>query len=77
MFSNWRRHLGQQATIQDKYAPARQTLAELFDCPHCLGVWIAGLVYLLRKPLRPLWMIFGMAGLQSLLQSFDDRMNEE
>ena len=76
MFSRWRGYLGRNAAIQDRYTPLRQTLAELFNCPHCTGVWFAGIVYLFRKQLRPLWAILAIAGAQSLMQSLDDRGNE-
>ena len=74
IFSRLRNYLGRNATIQDEYQPVRQSLAELFNCPYCLGVWIAGFLYLFRKPLLPVIKIFTIAGLQSLFQGLDDKL---
>ena len=74
-FYRFRVFLGQQASIQDEYTPMRETTAELFNCPYCLGVWIAAVAYLFRKPLKPLIYIFTIAGIQSLFQGVDDKLN--
>lgn len=73
-FLRFRIYLGQQATIQDRYTSIRQTIAELFNCPYCLGVWIAGFLYLLRKPLLPIIKIFVISGGQSFIQTIDDKL---
>lgn len=74
LFFKFRRYLGQQAAIQDEYTAVRQTTAELFNCPHCLGVWIAGILYLFRKPLKPILYIFTIAAGQSFFQSLEDKL---
>lgn len=76
-FAFMRRELGQRATIQDKHQKTRETLAELVNCPHCIGVWVAGFLYIFRKPLKPIIAIFMIAGLQSFIQSIDDKLNGE
>ena len=72
VLAKFRQYLGKQATIQDKFASIRQTIAELFNCPYCLAVWIAPIIYLLRDSLKEVWIVFAIAGLQTLLQSIDD-----
>ena len=75
MFSKLRSYLGRQATIEDEYQPARQTIAELFNCPYCIGVWLAGILYVFRKPLKTFIVVFSISGIQSLLQSLDFKVN--
>ena len=45
------------------------SLADGLHCPHCVGVWVAALLYI-----APDWVstIFGVAGMQSALQSYLD-----
>ena len=72
VLAKFRQFLGRQATIQDRFTPIRQTIAELFNCPYCLAVWIAPIIYLSRDSLKEVWIVFAIAGLQTLLQSIED-----
>lgn len=49
-------------------------LAELFHCPYCLGIWIAGLGALLYARSLVEWVLYtlAIAGGQSVLQEFAD-----
>jgi amino acid transporter len=53
-----------------------KTVADLFHCPYCLGVWFSALFSMVLEPtglIQYFTYVFGMAGLQAFLQSFDDK----
>jgi hypothetical protein len=77
IFEDVRNWFGKNAAINDEYQPIRQFLAKLITCPYCLGVWVAGFLYMFRKPLKPIINIFIVALGQSLIQSVDDKVNGE
>lgn len=53
----------------------RTYVYELATCPFCLGVWCAGVLYLLWRAdspvLRGLIVVLAIAGVQAVLQHFD------
>ena len=68
-FDRWRIYLAGKASKQYSLS---WTLAELFNCPLCLGVWISGLMTLLYFLLPVIIVKFiiiwlAVAGLQSVL----------
>lgn len=72
MFSQFRKKLA----IMSADAPSsrfKKSLAELFYCPFCIGVWLSALlsvVYFLPSIVSDvLLVIFGIAGSQHFLQS--------
>ncbi len=54
-------------------------VADLITCPFCLGVWIAGLMVVLLIIPYGFWfvLLFGIAGVQHLIQKFSDAMLED
>lgn len=66
VFSSWQQWIGQKA--QGKNIVFR-SVAFLFECPYCIGIWLAILVYYTFSTLYPLWFILAIAGLQSLMQN--------
>jgi hypothetical protein len=72
IFDFWRKLLGKWASGKSKYGLAH-SLAELFHCPFCLGIWFAApAAYFWMYPtfLSDVLMIWlGLAGAQSFLQS--------
>lgn len=70
MFKQIRSFLGRRANTNSTW----KTLADLFNCPFCLGVWFAGLavptvIYpTLYADIVLLWL--GISGLQAFLEGF-------
>lgn len=71
IFYRLRTELGKKAAVSKQYGVA-WTAAELFNCPHCLGLWIT--FFLLPLILIPtvggdaILVVFAVAGMQSFLQ---------
>jgi hypothetical protein len=73
LFDKFRMWLGKHATEGKGLG---WTLAELFNCPHCLGLWLAFLaspaVLWPSRGMDIILMILAIAGLQSLLTDRSD-----
>lgn len=71
IFEPLRRALGRLAARRSKFW---LFVAELFACPHCLGVWISAVMALAVAHSFFEWCLFAMAfaGGQSLLQDLSD-----
>jgi hypothetical protein len=70
IFSRFRLWLGRNAADRPEHGIA-WTLAELFNCPHCLGIWLAFLfapaVIWPSMITDVIIIVFALAGLQSYL----------
>jgi hypothetical protein len=71
IFIRFRESLGRRAAIKSKYSFA-WTIAEAFNCPHCLGIWISLLIWpLIFFPCiggDVFLVVSAIAGIQSFLQ---------
>lgn len=67
IFSNHRRYWGRKAAN----GPHAENIAEMVHCPHCLGIWLAPIVYWISKQKwgRPIIFVVGLAGAQDFLQT--------
>lgn len=68
-FSSWRNKIGQYS--QNK-GTAVKSLAFLFECPHCFGVYVAAFAVFTYEQLFLFWLILAVAGIQSFIQSIED-----
>lgn len=69
-FRTW---LGRKASKENKLWI---TLADLMNCPYCLGVWFSALGALLLHDTSIMWYfiyVLAIAGLQAFLQGLEDR----
>jgi hypothetical protein len=48
--------------------PKLREAAELFHCPYCLGVWLAGMFALVMRPGQPVLWWLAVAGGQAVLE---------
>jgi hypothetical protein len=69
LFSRFRMWLGRNAADKPEHGIA-WTLAELFNCAHCVGIWLAAIAALIFFPIKGfdfilIWL--ALAGLQSYL----------
>ena len=54
----------------------RWSLAELVNCPYCLGVWFSAMIAFALYPANPVdyvLYVLALAGAQALLQAIGDR----
>jgi hypothetical protein len=76
VFSRLRQGLGRRAALEQRWNKEGvwSNLAELVQCPYCIGVWVAALFALLLagdvKEFLLMWL--GIAGGQSVLQGLID-----
>lgn len=80
IFDNFRRALGRKAALST--APTLYTaLAELFNCPYCVGIWVS--IIMVLPVLFPgaigdiVLVGLGIAGYQSLFQDFSARLGKD
>jgi len=73
IFDRFRIWLGKHATSNKGLG---WTLAELFNCPHCFGVWLAILflpaILFPSQPVDAILIILAIAGLQSFMTGRSD-----
>lgn len=60
VFDRLRRFFGRRSQLRE--------LAELFHCPYCLGMWLAGGLTLVMQPDQPILWWMAVAGGQALLE---------
>jgi len=76
MFEKFRAFIGRKAANDNSLRSGKRTvsteLAELVNCPFCLGVWVSAVLTVLYLVLPvigdPVALVFGLAGVQSALQ---------
>lgn len=64
VFAEWRAFLGRRSSQNATW----KTLAELFWCPYCIGVWVAGMLALTIQPQMPVLWWLAVAGGQAVLE---------
>ena len=71
IFDRFRLWMGRKAASRDFFW---LNVAELFHCPHCLGIWIAALLAIAPAHSFYEWFLYtlAIAGGQSFLQSWVD-----
>lgn len=69
LFKRFRQFMGRQAA-KDQGPGLRWTIAELFQCTYCLGLWLAVIpaVFLANSPPEFFLLWFAIAGIQTYLQ---------
>lgn len=73
IFANWRSYLGKRASGKD-YHSIWFNLAELFNCPFCLGIWFGVIfaivvLYFLNPVTKFLIIALAISGGQTFLEN--------
>jgi len=75
IFAHIRAKLGARAAVEPREGIV-WTIAELFNCPHCFGVWLAILflpaILFPSQPVDAILIILAVAGLQSFMTGRSD-----